>query len=134
MTRVYWYWMSGIARIYTIGLIFGWKICLPTGCWKRREKHWSSAPNGTALQAIGYKELSPYFQGDLSLPEAKEILKRQTRRYAKRQLTWFHRMAGAHFLYIDDYENQEALYRAALHAFQTHYNMNGQETGEREHG
>lgn len=104
------------------------------GLLEEARKALEFAPNGTALQAIGYKELSPYFQGDLSLPEAKEILKRQTRRYAKRQLTWFHRMAGAHFLYIDDYENHEALYRAALYVFQTHYNMNGQKTGEREHG
>ena len=71
----------------------------------------------TAVQAIGYKELAPYFEGVLALEEAVENLKRQTRRYAKRQLTWFRRMArleAAHFLYIDDYPDAAALADTAL--------------------
>jgi len=47
----------------------------------------------TAAQAIGYKELEPYFLGQCRLAEAVESLKRETRRYAKRQLSWFRRMA-----------------------------------------
>lgn len=43
----------------------------------------------TASQAIGYKELKPYFDGEAELPECIEKLKRETRHYAKRQLTWF---------------------------------------------
>lgn len=46
---------------------------------------------GTAAQAIGYKELEPYFLGEASLEDCIESLKRATRRYAKRQLTWFMR-------------------------------------------
>lgn len=42
-----------------------------------------------AQQALGYKELLPYLEGRLTLEEAKELIKLQTRRYAKRQLTWF---------------------------------------------
>ncbi len=45
----------------------------------------------TSVQAIGHKELFGYFSESQSLSEAVEILKRQTRRYAKRQLTWFRR-------------------------------------------
>ena len=47
----------------------------------------------TAAQAIGYKELKPFFLGQCTLEEAVESLKRETRRYAKRQLSWFRRMA-----------------------------------------
>lgn len=47
------------------------------------------APGTTASQAIGYKELLPYIRGEESLQEAAERLKRATRRYAKRQITWF---------------------------------------------
>ena len=47
----------------------------------------------TAAQAIGYKELEPYFLGQCPLDEAIESLKRETRRFAKRQLSWFRRMA-----------------------------------------
>jgi len=43
----------------------------------------------TAAQAIGYKELKAYFDGTAELAECVENLKRETRRYAKRQLTWF---------------------------------------------
>ncbi len=43
----------------------------------------------TAAAAIGYKELLPYLAGDCTLPEAVEQLKMATRRYAKRQITWF---------------------------------------------
>ncbi|MBB5171987.1 tRNA (adenosine(37)-N6)-dimethylallyltransferase MiaA [Texcoconibacillus texcoconensis] len=42
-----------------------------------------------SVQAIGYKEIYEYLQGDVSLEEAVETLKRNTRRFAKRQLTWF---------------------------------------------
>lgn len=45
--------------------------------------------NKTALQAIGYKELFPYVRGEMSLSECVDRLKVSTRRYAKRQLTWF---------------------------------------------
>lgn len=46
-------------------------------------------PDATCLQAIGYKELFPYLRGETSLVESVEKLKMATRRYAKRQLTWF---------------------------------------------
>lgn len=45
--------------------------------------------NLNALNTVGYKELFQYFDGDISLPEAIELIKRNTRRYAKRQNTWF---------------------------------------------
>ena len=47
------------------------------------------ARNQTAAQAIGYKELLPYCRGEATLAEAVEQLKMATRRYAKRQMTWF---------------------------------------------
>lgn len=45
----------------------------------------------TAIQAIGYKEMLEYFDGRATLSEAEENIKRASRRYAKRQLTWFGR-------------------------------------------
>ena len=46
----------------------------------------------TASQAIGYKEFYPYFDGEITLEQVSETIKRNTRRYAKRQLTWFSRV------------------------------------------
>ncbi len=68
----------------------------------------------TAMQAIGYKELAPYFAGTLTLEDAIENLKRETRRYAKRQLSWFRRIETAHTLYVDEYIDKEALTNAAM--------------------
>lgn len=48
-------------------------------------------PRCAAMQAIGYKEIVDYLRGLCTLAETKEIIKRSTRRYAKRQLTWFNR-------------------------------------------
>lgn len=45
----------------------------------------------TAMQAIGYKEPAAYFKGEISREEALEQIKRESRRYAKRQLTWLRR-------------------------------------------
>lgn len=45
--------------------------------------------NNTCMQAIGYKEFFPYFEGKITLDEAIDTLKKETRHYAKRQMTWF---------------------------------------------
>lgn len=52
----------------------------------------------TASMAIGYKEILPYIKGECTLPEAMDTLKLATRRYAKRQVTWFSRYKDAHIL------------------------------------
>lgn len=60
---------------------------------------------GTAAQAIGHKELFEYFEGNMSLEDAVEHLKMQTRRYAKRQLTWFRKNSSINWIYMDKEEN-----------------------------
>ena len=55
----------------------------------------------TAAQAIGYKEIISYIDGECTLDEAVDFLKLSTRRYAKRQLTWFRHNTDAKRLYID---------------------------------
>lgn len=59
----------------------------------------------TAMGAIGYKELAPYFQGKITLDDAVENLKRSTRRYAKRQRTWFKRNKNIKWIYVDEYND-----------------------------
>lgn len=59
----------------------------------------------TAAQAIGCKELTAYLWGTCTLEEAVEHLKRQTRRYAKRQLSWFRREARMHWYRPDEIGN-----------------------------
>jgi tRNA dimethylallyltransferase len=51
-----------------------------------------------ALQTVGYKELFDHFNGLTDLPTAIELIKRNTRRYAKRQLTWLRKQAQVHWV------------------------------------
>ena len=55
----------------------------------------------TASQGIGYKEILAYFDGRMTLPEAVEEIKKGSRNYAKRQLTWFKRNESIHWIYRD---------------------------------
>ena len=64
---------------------------------------------GTAAQAIGYKELSDYFSGVCTLATCVEVLKRRTRNYAKRQLTWLRRDETIHWLTYDAGSEFESL-------------------------
>ena len=57
--------------------------------------------DSTAYQAIGYKELFEYFEGGCTLSEAAENIKLASRRYAKRQLTWFRHQVDAVRIYAD---------------------------------
>lgn len=59
----------------------------------------------TANQAIGHKELKPYFNGEATLEDCLDRLKMQTRRYAKRQLSWFRRIENVNWLYGDESED-----------------------------
>lgn len=52
----------------------------------------------TAMQAIGYKEIVQYFEGKITKEEAIEKIKKETRRYAKRQITWFKRIENIKWL------------------------------------
>lgn len=88
-------------------------VMLEAGLADEAKAFLSAGHAPTAMQAIGYKELIPWLEGEKSLEEAAEDLKQSTRRYAKRQLSWFRRMEGAEFLFADDYASADALADAA---------------------
>lgn len=67
-----------------------------------------------SMQGIGYKEIIKYFDGEYTLDEAIEIIKRDSRRYAKRQLTWFRRYEDAKWFEIDKFDSAEELKNAVV--------------------
>lgn len=69
-----------------------------------------SSIESPAFQAIGYREFAAYLQGERSLQDSLEATIRATRRYAKRQLTWFRRRDDIHWL---DASDAEALFDSA---------------------
>lgn len=67
-----------------------------------------------ALQTVGYKELFAHFDGEYDLGTAIELIKRNTRRYAKRQLTWFRRDLNTRWFNNDQLEDILAFVREEL--------------------
>lgn len=62
-----------------------------------------------SMQGLGYKELYRYFDGELTLDEAVYIIKRDTRHFAKRQLTWFRREREVTWINKDEFPDEEAI-------------------------
>ena len=62
-----------------------------------------------SMQGIGYKEIVKYLEGEYTLQEAIEIIKRDSRRYAKRQITWFKRYKESKWFDLDKYDNTQML-------------------------
>lgn len=65
--------------------------------------------NALAMQAIGYKEMVKYLQGELSLAESVHLIKRNTRRFAKRQLTWFRRMPHIEWFDVTNLDEKDII-------------------------
>lgn len=58
--------------------------------------------NSQSIKAIGYRQLYDYFKGEISIEVAIDLIKRDSRRYAKRQLTWFKRYKDGNWIDVDD--------------------------------
>ena len=80
----------------------------------------SGALAGTAAQAIGYKELLGYLQGDAPLADCVALLKQRSRNYAKRQLTWLKRDDNIHWIYYNNGEELPAILQEATEYLQKH--------------
>jgi tRNA dimethylallyltransferase len=71
-------------------------------------------PERKSMQSIGYRHMAEYIAGDLTRDEMAATLKRDTRRYAKRQLTWFRADADTHWMEPADTESATHLVRTFL--------------------
>lgn len=70
----------------------------------------------TAGQAIGYKEFYPYFDGTAELSECVAKLKQESRRYAKRQMTWLRRNPKIRWISLDGLSGKQVLDKACIYA------------------
>ncbi len=91
---------------------------IEAGLVEEAKRFYDSGFGRTAVQAIGYKELLPFLRNEKTLSDCVENLKMQTRRYAKRQLTWFRHRDNIDFLYIDDGLSPQELAGTAIEIFQ----------------
>lgn len=99
---------------------------LSTGLLEEAKKvlgiYGNAEPSKTAMQAIGYKELLPYFRNECTLSEAADAIRQSSRNYAKRQMTWFRRSSG-YRLYCDTADSvmrpTEDIFTEAYHVVET---------------
>lgn len=84
-------------------------IMVESGLVEEARTVFESGNMKTAGNAIGYKELIPYFRNECSLEECVEKIKQETRRYAKRQLTWFRKNAKIHWIMLDEFDDKEKI-------------------------
>lgn len=67
-----------------------------------------------ALQTVGYKELFSYLGGEISLEAAVDLIKKNTRQYAKRQITWFKKDEATNWIGADDEADFDKLYPGVI--------------------
>lgn len=84
-------------------------IMVENGLVEESRKVWSESGLKTASNAIGYKELIPYFENKASLEECIDKIKQETRHYAKRQLTWFRRNEQIWWILLDEIDKTEKI-------------------------
>lgn len=75
--------------------------------------------NSISMKGIGYKEIISYLHGEYDLDEAVRLVKRNTRHYAKRQLTWLRRYPDMIWFNLSDYETEEKALSAILEAIRS---------------
>lgn len=85
---------------------------LEQGLLEEARQSFENNTQSTSLQAIGHKELYTYLKGEESLENCVEKLKQSTRRYAKRQLSWFRRNKDIHWLYADELDFDKIVEKA----------------------
>ena len=89
-------------------------LMVEAGLVSEAKRVFNSELSFTSVKAIGYKELFPYLKGELPLEECIEKLKQETRRYAKRQITWLKRDKEINWLYPDKADSFEQLFEQAV--------------------
>ncbi|MDE5860885.1 MAG: tRNA (adenosine(37)-N6)-dimethylallyltransferase MiaA [Ruminococcus sp.] len=79
------------------------------GMIQEAEELWLKGNQRTSSNAIGYKELIPYFEKTMSLTDCLDRIKQETRRYAKRQLTWFRKNTRIQWLFLDEFNKKSEI-------------------------
>lgn len=80
-----------------------------------------------SMKGIGYKEILYYLDGKISLEEAVEMIKKGSRNYAKRQLTWFRKDKRAVWIDKDNFKNEEEIVQKIIEKFKYLKNNNKKE-------
>ena len=83
------------------------------------------SPSLNALNSVGYKEVIAYLHGEIDLSTCKEQVKQNTRRFAKRQLTWFRRETNLHWIEMNESDSPEQVAKRILTLYQEKHGAPG---------
>jgi len=86
------------------------------GLISETEKLMEMKPDRTPLQALGYKEMKRYLDGETTIDEAVNLLKKRTRNYAKRQLTWFRKEPDLHWVDVTGILDSERVFKKIINS------------------
>lgn len=84
-------------------------VMIENGLLDEARNMFENFTTATSRQAIGYKELIPFFENTASIDECIDKIKLETRHYAKRQLTWFRRIDGIKWVELDKYDEYKKI-------------------------
>lgn len=100
-------------------------LMLSSGLIDEAQNVLSKTLSFTSVKAIGYKELIPYLEKEKSLDDCVEKLKMETRRYAKRQITWFKRDEKINWIYSDECKDFNEMLEKAVVTVKRGLQING---------
>lgn len=84
---------------------------------------WKAGNQKTASNAIGYKELIPYFENTMTISECVDRIKQETRRYAKRQLTWFRKNTRIQWIFLDEINKKSEILEKSQKTIENYWNV-----------
>lgn len=87
------------------------------------ESLWRESGMKTASNAIGYKELIPYFENKVTLESCIDSIKQETRRYAKRQLTWFRKNTRIKWIFLDEFNKKNEISEKSEKTIENYFNL-----------
>ncbi len=87
------------------------------------ESLWRENGMKTASNAIGYKELIPYFENQMTLEACIDSIKQETRRYAKRQLTWFRKNTRIQWIFLDEFNKKNEISEKSEKTIENYFNL-----------
>ncbi|MDE5772789.1 MAG: tRNA (adenosine(37)-N6)-dimethylallyltransferase MiaA [Ruminococcus sp.] len=93
------------------------------GLVEEAESLWRESGMKTASNAIGYKELIPYFENRMTLEACIDMIKQETRRYAKRQLTWFRKNTRIKWIFLDEFNKKNEISEKSEKTIENYFNL-----------
>lgn len=84
---------------------------------------WQESVMKTAANAIGFKELIPYFENSMTLDECIDKIKQETRRYAKRQMTWFRKNKRIQWIILGEFDKKTEIFEKSKKCIANYRNI-----------